>query len=219
MSATPKNKKTSRRVDCVASHSVPFRTTELRMIGSLRAFAIQRRRLVPSEIPPCTLGETLERQLASDPWPVMRREMAGKKLDRIINGELKAPIICRLFDETLWSRRDDTLRDLDLQPIPPSAWHEVSRDGAVELLTNILQFDLCYETKRFSKSDARAIARDFVDRLHWQSRYFTNSEIPWCPGLRTWALSGLSSDSTLDTGVIVKAGTRLVGILWTFSWD
>lgn len=149
----------------------------------------------------------------------MRHDANMSKLERIIRGEIKAPYLCRLFEDVSWSARDEALRDLGLRPIASASWHEVSRGSAIELLTNSLGFDLCYGTKRLAASDAKSTAEDFVGRLHWQSRYFTNSDIPWSPGLETWSWSGLSTNSTMDTGVIARTGKFLVGILWTFSWD
>ena len=149
---------------------------------------------------------------------VIRHVVAPTKLERILDRKAEPKLICRLFEDSSWKNRDSELEALGFKPIPREAWHEIPKAGAITLLANALEFDLCYGTKEFGRSDAEEIAKGFADRVHWQSRFFTNCEIPWETGLSAWSFSSLTT-ATIDTGVVVKVADQFSGIFWISSWD
>ena len=139
------------------------------------------------------------------------------KLDKIIAG--KAPgVACTFFDQVLWRDRATTLTELGFNAIPRSELHEVAKPQAEAHIASALAFDLCYGTRLFPKGDAAAIAADFTARLHWQTRFFVNTPHPMS-GRFAGAFSPLSTEATMDTGVMTKSGECFSALLWVFSSD
>ena len=144
--------------------------------------------------------------------------MAPSRLERIISGKAEPSLFCRLLEDVQWRDRDEELRSLGFVPFPREGWHEFSKSIAVELLSEALTYDLCYQTKNFPRSTAEEISAEFVDHFHWQARFFANCETPWTKGLSAWSFNGLTK-ATVDTGIVVKDDDLFSGIFWISSWD
>ena len=144
--------------------------------------------------------------------------MAPSKFEQLVSGRFEPRLTCRFFESVAWRDRDKKLEELGFKLLPRGAWHEVDRETAIELLSTAMSFDLCYGAKSMPRGTARELAERFCAELHWQDRFFTNSDQPWDPNREAWAFGSLT-DATIDTGVIAKSGDSFAGICWVASWD
>ena len=125
----------------------------------------------------------------------------------------------RRFDDVLWASHKQALSELGLHLISKVRLVEVDRNEAIKRLTDCLANDLCYGVKNLGKEHSKKVATEFIKSFHDQSRFYTNSNTGYTADSNAWSFSPLSENSTMDTGIIVRTGKELTGIMWVFSSD
>ena len=129
----------------------------------------------------------------------------------------KSGIYQRLQDVP-WRDRGEALAKLDFKLPPDFQFVELSRNAAASYLARCLSRDLCYGTRLRSMGDSENLAHWFVESFHRQSRFLTNSGGS-DPGGNGWGFTPLFAEATMDTGIIVRTGKELTGVMWVTSID
>lgn len=126
--------------------------------------------------------------------------------------------ICHLFNQTSWLDRSEALVKVGLAQAPSCSLSEISAKDAQSLLALALSKDLCYGVRRMSSDKGSELAASFLALFATATRYYTNSQTPYYLKGSAWAFSNLTS-GTIDTGVIVRSGKFLSGVLWLSDID
>jgi hypothetical protein len=126
--------------------------------------------------------------------------------------------IFHLFNQTAWSDRSEALVKVGLVRAPSCSLSEVSAEDAQSLLALSLSKDLCYGTRRMGSDTGSDLAASFLALFTTAARYYTNSQTPYHLKGAAWAFSSLTS-GIVDTGVIVRSGKFLSGVLWLSDLD
>ena len=122
-----------------------------------------------------------------------------------------------MFDRVRWRDAEDALGRLGLD-VALERLHEISRNDAEQTLAAALERDLCYRAKVMSPGKATSVVGEFMEHLHPQSRFFTNSSTPYHRAGTSFSFSSFSN-GTVDTGVIVKTAKELGGVFWITDSD
>lgn len=126
--------------------------------------------------------------------------------------------ICHLFDQTPWPDRAETLVKVGLVEAPTCSLSEVSAKDAQLLLALALSRNLCYGSRRMSSHTGSELAASFLALFPAAARYYTNSETPYHLKGSAWIFGNMTLD-TVDTGVVVRSGKFLSGVLWLSDID
>ena len=111
---------------------------------------------------------------------------------------------------------NQVLYDVELRPLQPDAWREVSRTVADRILTRILHRSLAFTSIEIvSRVEAIRSAGIFLAAFGPRARYFTNAELTKDGDIGTWMAASLV---TFDAGVVV-IGPEHVGVLWAAEDD
>ena len=130
-----------------------------------------------------------------------------------------ARVTVALFADQSWKAKADALSSVGLTPQADEGWFEVSREDALGIVVAALSHGLCYGTRKMSLDDARELVTPFFELMHFQTRYFTNSEVPYHRRDRNfWPFSRVGP-GTVSTGVAFELAKELVGILWISDHD
>jgi hypothetical protein len=126
-------------------------------------------------------------------------------------------VICRLFENQPWRSKTEALSASGLSD---AHWFEVSPVDAKGLVAAALAHGLCYGERRMPDETAERLVSEFLKLLHPQTRYFTNSSVPYHKReAGFWSFNPIWGERTLDTGIICKTGKRLSGVLWVGDID
>lgn len=125
--------------------------------------------------------------------------------------------ICHLFDQTPWSDRSEALVKIGLVEAPTCILSEVSAKDAQSLLALTLSKHLC-GGRRMSSHTGSELAASFLALFPATARYYTNSETPYHLKGSAWIFGNMTLD-TVDTGVVVRSGKFLSGVLWLSDID
>lgn len=112
---------------------------------------------------------------------------------------------CQVYEGQSWRTKNEALAALGFIGLEGARWEELTKDQALDLLIGVLSEELCYRMRIMSKSFARELATEFLSVFHWQSRFFTGG--------------GALDGATLCTGVLVRTGDELTGVLWVGDID
>jgi len=122
------------------------------------------------------------------------------------------------FQDAQWKNRASEVKQMGLVIPEDFQFVEVDRGVAIDRLSMCLSQDLCYGSRSGPTSGARELAEWFVSSFHFQSRFLTNSPEGFHPS-GVWSFSPLCPEATMDTGLIVRTGRELVGLMWVASID
>lgn len=139
-------------------------------------------------------------------------------IPQLIVRRCKGRAICEVFDEAPWSERSAALTQVGISHPDACTAHEISRHGAQQALAASLSIDLCYRTRRLGPTASAELAEAFLGLFPSSSRFYSNSAAPFRSAEPAWAFCS-GTESTVDTGVIVRQGRTLAGVLWLADTD
>jgi hypothetical protein len=140
------------------------------------------------------------------------------ELGQIINKLLKENGIFQKYSDVNWRDKDKALNKQSCIEYQDVKFTELHKNDAVKLLSSALCNDLCYGVKRMGKTKAEQIAVEFISSHHDGARFYTNSSIPYHQKSSSWLFTSITN-ATIDTGVIVREGHKLVSLLWIADTD
>jgi hypothetical protein len=150
---------------------------------------------------------------------VMPRNMKAARACETIKQKCGPRVTAAVFQDEAWRAKGDALRSVGLSPAESAHFFEVSRTDAIDLVAAALSRDLCYGSRVMSIEDARRLVAPLFEAMHFQTRFFTNSEVPYHRrDPNAWAFNGISS-GTIDTGVLFELAKSFVGVLWVTDID
>ena len=125
---------------------------------------------------------------------------------------------CRLFTGRAWADKNAELTECGFVNVTGTNWYEVTLQQAVGILSAALASDLCYGSRRMANSSAARMARQFLEQFPEQAQFFTNSAVPYHLRESAWQFDSITV-GVVDTGILVKVGESLAGILWISDDD
>jgi hypothetical protein len=142
----------------------------------------------------------------------------GLSISEKIERKCPGRAICRVFENVRWSEKSAELVGVGLLHAAECKWSEVSAQDAQALLAACLSTDLSYGTRRRGMGSAPEMAAAFAAQFGSAARFYTNSETPYHLRGSAWCYT-TATGATTDTGVVVRQGRSLVGVLWLSDPD